>query len=300
MIPRIDAQAFLAGNVTLRADVAKAALETGFLTLHNTPISKDRLARVFDAYHRFFALPDAEKQTVDMARTGSNRGWGGAQSEQVNAQAKPDYKQVFDCGFELPKGHSLSHLSVYAPNQWPAAPADFRQEIESYYSDALVFARAILLAVLDSVGADAAHFETAFDVPMALLRGNYYPERPDWAGAQDFGIAEHTDYGCLTLLATDGVPGLEVRARDGQWIAVDAPLGEFVINFGEMLESWTGGKVAATPHRVIGTRQERFSVPLFFNPRYDTNVASLGQPPLLAGDYLARRFGETYLHLKAS
>ena len=52
---------------------------------------------------------------------------------------------------------------------------------------------------------------------MALLRGNYYPSRPDWAGAKDFGIATHTDYGCLTLLATDGSPGLEVRKRGGGW-----------------------------------------------------------------------------------
>ncbi len=133
---------------------------------------------------------------------------------------------------------------------------------------------------------------------MALLRGNYYPARPRWAGTRDFGIAPHTDYGCLTLLATDGTAGLEVQRRGGEWLPVAAAPGTFVVNFGEMLEMWTGGAVRATPHRVIGTDAERLSAPLFFNPRYDTDVAPPGATrPILAGDHLSRRYDETYLHL---
>ena len=65
------------------------------------------------------------------------------------------------------------------------------------------------------------------------------------------------------------------------------------------MEFWTSGAVKATPHRVVGGNAERISVPLFFNPAHDTNVA----PPdsgdvVLAGDHLSRRFKETYLHLK--
>ena len=147
---------------------------------------------------------------------------------------------------------------------------------------------------------DADHFQGAFDAPMALLRGNFYPKRPEWAGAHDFGIATHTDYGCLTLLATDGSPGLEVRKRGGGWIPISAPPGTFIINFGEMLEFWTQGRVMATPHRVVGGTAERISVPLFFNPSYNTNVAPSGQPPVKAGDHLSERFRETYLHLQAT
>ena len=134
---------------------------------------------------------------------------------------------------------------------------------------------------------------------MALLRGNFYPARPDWAGDKDFGIAAHTDYGCVTLLASDGVPGLEVLGRDGAWQPVNAEPGSFVINFGEMLQMWTRGRVTATLHRVKGSGRERISVPMFFNPNYDTNVAPMGSGEvILAGDHLTKRFEETYLHLK--
>ncbi|MEX0312081.1 MAG: 2OG-Fe(II) oxygenase family protein, partial [Tateyamaria sp.] len=102
-----------------------------------------------------------------------------------------------------------------------------------------------------------------------------------------------------TLLATDGSPGLEVRKRGGGWIPVSAPPGEFIINFGEMLEFWTGGTVKATPHRVVGGTAERISIPLFFNPTYDTNVAPAGSGQvMLAGDHLSARFEETYVHLQ--
>ena len=295
MIPRIDAQALLAGDWAVVEQVRVAAYEVGFLTLHNTPIPVSDIAEVLAAYRSFFTLPAAQKAAVDMARTGSNRGWGAGGSEQVDPDANPDYKQIFDSGFEV----AGSDLPTYAPNQWPDVPADFKAVIENYYARALAFSGDVLAAIVGGIGEDVGYFRAQFDQPMALLRGNYYPQRPAWAGAKDFGIATHTDYGCLTLLAMDGTPGLEVRGRGGRWIPVSAPVGEFVVNFGEMLEMWTQKRIKATPHRVVGGDVERMSVPLFYNPNAFTNVAPAGSGNVIrAVDHLQKRFDETYLHLK--
>jgi isopenicillin N synthase-like dioxygenase len=275
--------------------VRVAAHEVGFLTLHNTPIPVSDIAEVLAAYRSFFTLPAAQKAAVDMARTGSNRGWGAGGSEQVDPDANPDYKKIFDSGFEV----AGSDLPTYAPNQWPDVPADFKAVIENYYARALAFSGDVLAAIVGGIGEDVGYFRAQFDQPMALLRGNYYPQRPAWAGAKDFGIATHTDYGCLTLLAMDGTPGLEVRGRGGRWIPVSAPVGEFVVNFGEMLEMWTQKRIKATPHRVVGGDVERMSVPLFCNPNAFTNVAPAGSGNVIrAVDHLQKRFDETYLHLK--
>ncbi len=298
-IPRIDAAALLAGDTASQELVAEAATGVGFLTVYNTPISTARAQVVLAAYHAFFALPASEKAAYDMAQTGSNRGWGAPGSERVDPDANPDYKQVFDCGLELLPGDPLAALPCYAPNIWPVAPADFATVLRAYYRDASAFALDLLCAIADAVGQNGAYFRDQFDLPMALLRGNFYPTRPAWAGDKDFGIATHTDYGCLTLLATDGSPGLEVRKRGGGWIPVSAPPGEFVINFGEMLEMWTSGLIKATPHRVVGTKHERISVPLFFNPNHDANVAPKGAPAIFAAEHLQRRFDETYVHLQS-
>ncbi|WP_136635183.1 isopenicillin N synthase family dioxygenase [Pseudooceanicola onchidii] len=296
MIPKLDMSRLLAGDTAEIAELRRGAQDVGFLVVRNTALSADDVASVIAAYRAFFHLPTAEKARVDMALTGSNRGWGAPQSERVDPAANPDYKEVFDCGFQLAEDDPLSELSVYAPNLWPDLPG-FRKTVQGYYRAACGTAMDILRVIAAAIGENQSYFDDKFDRPMALLRGNFYPERPDWAGDRDFGIAAHTDYGCLTLLASDGVPGLEVQGRDGGWLPVTAEPGEFVINFGEMLEMWTGGRVKATLHRVRGSSEERISVPLFFNPNHDANVAPEGDAEIRAGDHLAKRFNETYLHL---
>jgi isopenicillin N synthase-like dioxygenase len=300
VIDRIDARALFASDPDALARMRRAATETGFAVIGETALTQARVTEVLDQYARFFALPEAEKARIDMALTGANRGWGRAGGEQVNPEANPDLKQVFDCGHEVGADHPHAGKAVYAPNLWPENPPGFRSVIEAYYADACAVAMEVLRALALSLGHPRDSFDDAFAAPMALLRGNYYPPRPDWAGAQDFGIAAHTDYGCLTLLATDGAPGLEVQTRTGEWQALSAPPGDFIINFGEMMEMWTEGRVVATPHRVIGGAQERLSIPLFFNPSFEANVSPPGaSQPILAGPYLAKRFAETYRHLQA-
>lgn len=303
MIDNLDLVRLIARDPAEMARLKSAVRDVGFVTITNTALDAERMSEVIETYRRFFVQPVTVKAEVDMARTGSNRGWGGSQSEQVDPQANPDYKEVFDCGTELAAHHPYRKrgLGVYAPNLWPEGEgmAHFRSTIQAYYRDASQVAMEVLRAIAVVLGRDAGAFDTAFDPPMALLRGNYYPPRPQWAGERDFGIAAHTDYGCLTLLATDGVPGLEVCMPDGTWQAVTAPVGTFVINFGEMLEFWSAGAVKATLHRVRGSAEERISIPMFFNPAYDTNVAPPGSDtPISAGEHLTRRYSETYVHLQ--
>ena len=299
MIDKLDFAALEAGDAKAKAMLKRGVMETGFLRIANAPISSEDIDTVIKAYRAFFKLPEAEKRRVDMALTGSNRGWGAGGSEQVDPKANPDYKEVFDCGYELPEGDALkdSGLLVYGANQWPDAPAGFQSDVRAYYGKAIAMCRALLRQIAEATGREAEYFDDKFTHPMALLRGNFYPARPDWAGDNDFGIAAHTDYGCLTLLTGDGTPGLEVQGADGAWLAVEVQPGEFVINFGEMLQMWSGGKVRATLHRVVGSGAERISVPMFFNPDYNTNVAPEGHAPISAGDYLTKRYDETYLHL---
>ena len=75
-----------------------------------------------------------------MAKTGSNRGWGAAASEQVDPDANPDFKQVFDCGLTLPAGDPLLDNPFYAPNHWPDQPEAFQAVVGGYYEAACVVA----------------------------------------------------------------------------------------------------------------------------------------------------------------
>ncbi len=297
MIPEIDFERLVSRDPAVLEQVSSAAQDIGFFLLKNTPFSPSEIQNVLDTYLAFFNSDIANKEKVDMALTGSNRGWGRSKSEQVNPEKNPDYKEVFDCGVEVEPTDPQAGLSVYAPNLWPQKPDDFQQIITDYSAKARGVAFDLLQALAVAIKEDADFFEGKFDKPMSLLRGNFYPKRPAEATAEDFGIAAHTDYGCLTLLATDGKAGLEVKLQDGRWYEVIAQTGTFVINFGEMLELWSNKKIKATLHRVIGSNHERVSIPLFFNPNYDTQITGAGQAPICAGEYLSKRYQETYLHL---
>ena len=297
-IPKIDLQALITNDASTKHDLLAGIQEYGFLIVHNTSLSAVDVTLVTNRYRQFFHLPEAEKAHVSMAKTGSNRGWGASGSGKADPNANPDYKEVFESGYVPSPMHPYAAHSVYAPNQWPKRPADFERVIKYYHAAAMRVAMDVLRAIADALDLDRYYFTDKFSHPMALLRGNYYPARPYWAGDKDFEIAAHTDYGCITLLATYGVGRLEAQSREGHWVSVIAEPGEFIINFGEMLQMWTDGAVRATPHRVRGSDQERISVPLFFNPNYDTNVAPMGsEQRIRAGDHLIKRFEQTYVHL---
>jgi isopenicillin N synthase-like dioxygenase len=63
-------------------------------------------------------------------------------------------------------------------------------------------------------------------------------------------MGAHTDYGVLTVLLADDVPGLQVF-REGRWYDVGVPRGTFVCNLGDMLERWTNNRWTSTLHRVV-------------------------------------------------
>jgi isopenicillin N synthase-like dioxygenase len=136
------------------------------------------------------------------------------------------------------------------------------------------------------------------------LRQIHYPYDAD---AQDsVGIGAHTDYECFTLLRPTA-PGLEVLNGAGAWIDVPPLPGAFVINIGDMLETWTNGEFVATTHRVRKVREERYSFPLFFCVDYDTRIAPLpefvrdgrpARPSLIAGEHLFAQTAQSFAYLK--
>ncbi len=104
--------------------------------------------------------------------------------------------------------------------------------------------------------------------------------------------APHVDSGFLTLLAQDGVSGLQARHRNGDWIDVPPAEGTLAVNFGKVLQRWSAGRIKATEHRVIGAGRERRSVPFFYEARADAWIRPLPMDrhdsfdAFLSGDYL--------------
>ena len=238
-----------------------AVIDYGFLIIENHPINTKHIINVFSLYKQFFNQSIEEKQKLNMSNTFSNRGWGGLKAEQVNKNYNPDYKEIFDCGPNINFKHKFEELPYYSKNIWPEQIPLFEQAIISFYKSCGEISISILKQIEISLNYSRNYFADKFNLPMALLRCNYYPKRPKQLSNKDFGIAPHTDYGCLTLLFTDGTPGLEIELPSKKWAPLTAKKDEIIVNFGDMLEIWSNKKIKATPHRVIGSHKERFSIP---------------------------------------
>lgn len=102
----------------------------------------------------------------------------------------------------------------------------------------------------------------------------------------------HVDFGCLTLLVQDEAPGLQVTLPGGTWADIPPREGHVVVNFGKLFSLWTGCRIVACEHRVLSPNCERFSIPFFYEPRLDYEIAPLPHAgavpfaPFVYGDYV--------------
>ena len=299
MIPAIDASALFGGPSSARnsvdAALAAAARETGFMTVTGLPgdvlaaETRKRLLAVF-------ALSDAGKRALsrrNFVPENANvyRGWFPLQD------GHPTYKEGIDIGPDLvrarrpdPEDPLTEPTPLPDLPEWRAAAAEYYRAMESLGAK-------LMQALARGLGLSETVFDAAFRNGISTLRLIRYPVRrvQDLDPALRIGSgymlgAPHVDSGFVTLLAQDGVAGLEVEDRAGNWIGVTPTEGTLVVNFGKLLERWTGGKVRATKHRVVGSGAERFSIPFFYEPAVDAVIAPLGLgdsfEPVAYGDHL--------------
>jgi isopenicillin N synthase-like dioxygenase len=137
----------------------------------------------------------------------------------------------------------------------------------------------------------------------------HYPPQEEAPQPGQLRAGEHTDYGSLTILKGEDVPGgLQVKVRNGGWVDVHPTRDAFVCNIGDLMMRWTNDHWVSNPHRVANPPREyahigRLSIPFFHNINVDAEIrcirAFYGAEE--REKYPAVRFGDYYLskHMKA-
>ncbi len=278
-LPIVDVSRLVAGEADPAVGVAidEACRHTGFFVVTGHGADLDLLAELAALARDFFSRPEEEKAAVAMRHAGSAwRGWfplGGELTSGV-----PDGKEGLYVGEELPPDHPRvrSGTPLHGPNLLPPEPAGFGAAVTAWFDQMSELAAAVLEGIGAGLGLPPGWFARHLTAePTKLLRIFRYPPLT----GQGWGVAEHTDYGLLTLLAQDGRPGLEVRAA-GEWVSVPAEPDLIVCNIGDMLERLTLGRYRSTPHRVRNDGgEDRLSFPFFYDPSWDAEVV-----PLPTGD----------------
>jgi len=301
-IPVLDWRRFAGGSDIegFVADLSAACRETGFFLLKHHGVDHALIRDVFAHASAFFALPEAEKAKVAIASTPHNRGWAAIGTERLDtASGQVDRKEAFNIGFDLaPRDpRVLAGEPFRGVNLWPPIPG-FRDVMLRYYQAVQNLGIVLHKALAVDLGIDERFFDDKFTAPMATLRLLHYP--PATGAPGEIGAGAHTDYGSVTLLLTDGEPGLQVKMRDGGWIDVPHVPDAYVVNIGDCLMRWSNDTYVSTPHRVLPPTRTRRSVAFFLDPNPDARIEALpgtGAPryePVLAADYLQSRLEATY------
>lgn len=318
-VPVIDLDGFVGGDDDLRRGIARriddACRTVGFLTVTGHGIPDAMIGDLEREARAFFALPLADRMAVAMPEPGYPYGYSPAEGEALNRSigggASPDLKATFNVGPIDPPPRPLAEMddpderAVYAPNLWPVALPSLRPAVEAYYRAMSKLAATLMEGFALALGLGDDHFAGLIDRHGSALRLAHYPPLPADADVGDrFRAGAHTDYGTLTILWTDGTPGLQVLLPDTGWTDVGWVDGGLIVNVGDLMARWSNDRWCSTMHRVMPApgAGARLSIPFFHNANWDARIECLvgdtdvaRYPPTTAGRHLMSKFRATQL-----
>jgi isopenicillin N synthase-like dioxygenase len=302
-IPIIDIGPFRNGSEPERRAVAdavdKACSELGFLLVsgHGIPLGLvDDMRRVSTA---FFERPAEEKLRYRMPpdRYRGYIAYGNeALAYSLDEQTPPDLKESFSIGpVDAPDDayhRAAAPANFFAPNMWPAGLPEFQATWSAYYRHMEALAATLMRAFAMGLGMDERFFDDKIDRHITNFSVIHYPPQLEAPLPGQLRAGAHTDYGSLTIVKPDAAEGgLQVLARNGDWLDVPHVADAFVVNLGDLMAEWTNDRWVSTLHRVVnpsrsaGERARRISMTFFHQPNYDAVIQCLptctdaGRPP---------------------
>jgi isopenicillin N synthase-like dioxygenase len=301
-LPVIDLSGALCGDPeeTRRVvdSIRAAAQDTGFFYVSNHGVNAAIVDAAFAAAGAFF---DQSLEHKDALRKVNGSGYEPIETQRLDNASPADLKESFSID-PAPNDPAV--------NQWPAVHG-FREALEAYAEGMLALGLTLSRLIARSLFIDEHFFDGPLSCPAASLRLLRYMPQPANAAFNQLGAGAHTDWGWITLLAQDGLGGLEVQNSAGTWIRATPIPDTFVINLGDLVARWTNGRYHSNMHRVLNNRsgKDRHSIVLFYNPSGDTMVECLptclepGEipafPPCTAGAHLAQRYRESRPQLES-
>ena len=277
---------------------------TGFAVIADHGLDQTVIEAGSAAAKSFFAQPDAEKRRWHVAGQAGARGYTPFGIETAKGHRRPDLKEFWHVGRELPEGHR--YRAEMPENLWPAQPPGFHAALTALYGGFDALGRELLEAVALGLDLPRDWFADKTSLGDSILRLAHYPPVPPDASGVRAGA--HEDINVITLLLGAEEAGLEILTRQGDWLAVNPPPGALVVNVGDMLQRLTNDVLPSTTHRVVNPPRERramarLSMPFFVHFQPDFEIHTLpscigpGRPdayprPITAHAYLQQRLEE--------
>ncbi|CAN8231762.1 unnamed protein product [Cochlearia groenlandica] len=177
-----------------------------FLVVHG--VSQVLMENVFKESKNLFSLPLDHKMV--MMYSHRLRGYSPLYNEKLDSSStsKGDSKEMFVFG------SSQGCMDQLYPYKWPSQDLLplWRETMDCYYKSVTDVGRKVFGLVAMALNLDENFFERAggFSDQAAVVRLLRYSGELDSTKEETCAASAHSDFGMITLLATDGVPGLQV------------------------------------------------------------------------------------------
>ncbi|KAJ3177528.1 HEAT repeat-containing protein 2 [Irineochytrium annulatum] len=232
-----------------------------------------------NAARKFFDLPKDVKLAMSVKKGGFTRGYIGLGSESGGTAL--EVKEAFSYGYDWDATKPPTN-PLQGPNIFPEKsilPQSWRDNLLGFYDENVRVSKAITRCLSHALGRDLSAFCEGGETISLMRMFRYFPYgtvdgefRPE---VDRIGSSEHSDWGFLTLIASD-LPGLQICVADNRggrtWETVQPVPGAFIVNAGDYLSLITQGRVASPLHRVATGTRERTSFVFFFYPAYESKI----------------------------
>ncbi len=310
-LPIIDLERFVHGSpderLCIAEDIGHTCETMGFIYVKNHGVDEAVIADARASAEAFFAQARDVKMMYERPR-GHYRGYIPVSDFTKTADGRPPvHYEAYLVGHEIDQADPAignSH-GMLIPNIWPENPIGFRSSVTAYWQGVEQVGRHLLEAFDLALGGpetDSAkpseRLNDFFTKPLSNISLLHYLPREETGDRQPDNARAHYDTNALTILLPGEVGGLEAMKPDGAWMEIEPLKNCFVVNIGNMMACWSGGRFKSTMHRVhppLGV--DRYSIAYFTVPDYDTVVRPLSpetvidqeiSQPVHVGEDLAR------------
>lgn len=298
----------------IAAAVDQAARTVGFMQIRGHGIPDATLRAFADALDAFFALPMDVKRQLRAPSPDINRGYTPPRTEKLSLSlgvptSAEDLFEAFNVGTEAAAHPGLDLPEAHYPaNLWPPLP-EFRTAVEEWCAQAGGLAHRLTEIFAHALGLPGGYFAPFTDHSLDVLRMNHYmlPGEERVIDRNQMGMGAHTDYGIVTVLWADRVPGLQILDTEGTWHDILPEPGCLLVNLGDLLARWTNDRWLSTLHRVLpptdgrGRVIRRRSAAYFHDGNWDAEISCLPNcvpagaepryPPTTVSRHLAQKLG---------
>jgi len=218
-IPVVDLTGAFTGDAAARLrtgrHIDRICTEIGFFTITSHGVPRDVIWGLNRKAHEFFAQPIEQKRKVMPVDIKTPRGYKPIGYEALgfcNANiTPPDLKEYYHFGREnwpdKPYFTNPEGRRYFIPNVWPQRPEGFREAATRYYAEMEKLVGKLMRITALGLGLSENFFDDKIDRHITAMRLNFYPDVKESSKTGQLRGGEHTDYGLLTILNGENVPG---------------------------------------------------------------------------------------------